>query len=130
MTATVGNDGVVRVGTNTIAELKAWSVTENADRVEDTAMGDSARTYQAGFNDVEGTIECHFDPSDTNGQEALTIGATVSLVLWPFGAGTGNPEWTVSATILGIESSGQINEIIAVTFNWAVASGTLTKGTQ
>lgn len=129
MTTYTGNSGVVKIGTNTVGEVRSFTVNENADRVEDTALGDTNRTYKAGLTDVGGTIECHYDPGDTNGQVAMTPGAQVSLVLWPLGAGTGNPEWTVTATILSIVTSIQFNEIVAVTFEWG-AAGTLSKGTQ
>lgn len=129
MATHTGNSGVVKVGTNTVAEVVSFSVNENADRVEDTALGDTNRTYKAGLTDVTGTIECHYDPSDTNGQAAMTAGANVSLTLWPQGAGSGNAEWTVSATILSIVTTVQFNEIISVTFEWG-AAGTLTKSTQ
>jgi len=129
MATYTGNDGVVKIGTNTVAEVTSFTVTENADRVEDTALGDTNRTYKSGLSDVSGTIECHYDDTDTSGQGAMTVGSTVSLVLWPLGAGTGNPEWTVSATILGINTTVQFNEIIGASFEWG-AAGTLTKGTQ
>ena len=129
MSTYTGNSGVVKIGTNTVAEVVGFSVTENADRVEDTALGDSNRTYKAGLTDVSGTIECHFDPPDTNGQVAMTAGATVSLVLWPEGSGTGNSEWTVSATVLSINTNVAFNEIISTTFEWG-AAGAMTKGTQ
>jgi len=129
MATYTGNDGVVKIGTNTVAEVTSFTVTENADRVEDTALGDTNRTYKSGLSDVSGTIECHYDDTDTNGQGAMTIGSEVSLVLWPIGSGTGNPEWTVTATILGINTTVQFNEIVSASFEWG-AAGTLTKGTQ
>lgn len=129
MTTYTGNSGVVKIGTNTVGEVKGFSVTENADRVEDTALTDTNRTYKAGLTDVSGTIECHYDPGDTNGQVAMTAGAEVSLVLWPEGAGSGNSEWTVTATILSIETNVAFNEIISATFSWG-AAGALSKGTQ
>ena len=129
MTTATGNSGVVKVGTNTVAEVVSFTINENADRVEDTALGDTNRTYKAGLTDVGGTVECHYDASDTNGQEAMTPGSTVSFTFWPEGAGTGNPEATVSATILSIVTTVQFNEIISRTFEWG-AAGTLTWGTQ
>lgn len=129
MATYTGNDGVVKIGTNTVAEVVSFSITENADRVEDTALGDTNRTYKSGLQEVSGTIECHFDDTDTNGQEAMDVGSTVSLVLWPTGAGTGNPEWTVNATILSVATNVQFNEIVSRTFEWS-AAGALSKGTQ
>lgn len=129
MTTYTGNSGVVRIDTNSIAEVVSFDINENADRVEDTALGDTNRTYKPGLTDVSGTITCHYDDGDTNGQVAMTAGAEVNLVLWPLGSGTGNPEWTVTATILSVQTSVQFNEIIEATFEWG-AAGALTKGTQ
>lgn len=129
MSTYTGNSGVVKVGTNTVAEVTAFSVNEGADRIEDTALGDTNRTYKSGLTEVTGSIECHYDPTDTNGQVAMTAGSEVSLTLWPQGAGTGNAEWTVTATILSVNTNVTFNEIITISFEWG-AAGTLTKGTQ
>lgn len=129
MTTYTGDSGIVRIGTNTVAEVVSFTINENADRIEDTALGDSNRTYKAGLEEVSGTIECHWDPSDTNGQGAMTSGAEVSLTLWPQGSGSGNAEWTVTATILSIVTEVRFNEIISATYEWG-AAGTLTKSTQ
>ena len=42
-----GSEGTVKVGANAVAEIKSYSLTETADTIEDTVMGDSARTYQS-----------------------------------------------------------------------------------
>ena len=44
-----GSEGVVKVGSDTVAEVRDWSLEETADVIEDTSMGDSARTKQAGL---------------------------------------------------------------------------------
>ena len=129
MTTYTGNSGVVRIDSNNIGEVVSFDINEAADRVEDTALGDTNRTYKAGLQDVSGTITCHWDPGDTTGQDLMTPGASVNLVLWPQGAGTGNEEWTVTATILSVQTSVTFNEIIEAVFEWA-AAGALTKGVQ
>ena len=129
MTTYTGNSGVVKIGTNTVGEVVSFTVNEVADRVEDTVLGDTNRTYKSGLEEVSGTIEVRWDPGDTNGQEAMQPGDSVSLVLWPQGSGTGNVEWTVTATILSRTLNVTFNEIIGATIEWA-AAGSLTKGTQ
>lgn len=133
MTTTVGRSGTVYVGTNQVAEVRAFSINESAGRIEDTALGDSNRTYKAGLAEVSGTIECWWDKSDTNGQEAMTVGTTVSLDLRPEGDGSGLASYQVSAQITGIVLDGVSSEgdgqIITRTFEWA-AAGALTKTTQ
>ena len=129
MATVTGNDGVVLIDTNVVAEVTSFTINENADRIEDTALGDSNRTYKAGLADVSGSIECWYDKSDTNGQEAMTVGSTVNLVLRPEGTGSGLAEWTVSADVLTNETAINFNEIVTRNFTWG-AAGALTKGTQ
>lgn len=129
MTTHTGNSGVAMIGANVIAEVTGYTINENADRLEDTALGDANKTYKAGDIDVGGTIDCWFDVSDTNGQEAMDVGAEVALVLRPYGTGSGLPTWTVTATILRQTSEVKRNQIISRSFEWG-AAGALTKGTQ
>ena len=41
-----GSEGIVKVGSNSVAEIRSYSIEESADTLEDTSMGDSARTYK------------------------------------------------------------------------------------
>ena len=68
-----GVDGVVKVGTNTVAEVRNWSVSESADTIEDTTINDTSRTYQAGLKSWSGSLTAFWDETDTNGQVALTV---------------------------------------------------------
>ncbi len=42
-----GSEGYVKVGANTVAEVRDWSLTISSDTVADNTMGDSARTHKA-----------------------------------------------------------------------------------
>lgn len=104
MSTHAGNEGTVKVGSNAVAEIDNFSFQESASPVEDTAMGDTWKTYIAGtgFNEWSGSLECHWDETDTNGQEALTINAGVTLNLYPEGATTGDKYYTGTAIITRI----------------------------
>ncbi len=83
MATTIGKDGVVTVGGNTVAELNGWETTETAEPVEDTELSDEFKTYKSGTDivkDWKAKISCMWDETDTDGQEAMTIGALVTLV--------------------------------------------------
>lgn len=130
MSVSSGNDGAVYIGANPVAEVRSYTVRENAPRIDRTVLGDANRRYMSDVPDVEGTIECLFEPDDTTGQEAMTVGAVVSLDLRPQGTGTGLPTWTVSATILSIDGPNPaFGEMLTRSFSWA-AAGALTKGVQ
>lgn len=124
-----GNSGVVQVGANAVAEVLDFSISETANTVDDTVLGDSAMTHLAGLNGWSGSINCYWDDTDTNGQVALTIGASVTLSLLPEGAGTGLAEYTGTATIVGIERAVANDSIVTQSFTFT-GNGALTIGTD
>lgn len=129
MATYTGNNGVVMAGTSAIAEVRSFTLREDAPRIEDTVLGDANRTYKADLPTVDGTIECLYDPAGA-GQSALTIGAEVTLDLRPLGTGSGNPKLVVPVNITGIDGPNvQFGELITVTFSWA-AAGALVKSSQ
>lgn len=99
-----GYEGTVKVGVNAIAEIEEFSLNETVDPIVDTQMGDLAETHIAGSNITKWTAEvhCHWDETNTNGQEALTIGASVTLNMYPEGATTGDKFYSGLASITSI----------------------------
>ena len=53
MATHAGKSGLVKNGSNTIAEVRTWTINTNADVIEDTAMGDTARTYLSGLTSAD-----------------------------------------------------------------------------
>ena len=104
-----GNDGVVLIGTDVMAEVISFSVDETADTIEDTVMGDTSKTYKASFTDFTATVETYFDDTDT-AQQAVTAGDTVTLNLQMEGNTTSDHKLTGSAIVtsrsIGVTSDG------------------------
>ena len=123
-----GSEGVVSVGANAIAEVRSWQLSESADTVEDTTMGDSAKSFKAGLTEWEGSIECYWDETDTNGQEALTSGAEVTLNLYPEGSASSATYFTGSAIVTGISRQGAHDGMVEASFNYK-GNGSLTQST-
>ena len=123
-----GVDGVLKVGTNTVAEVRNWSINETADTLEDTTMNDTSRTYQAGLKSWSGSLTAFWDETDTNGQEALTIGSSATLNLYPEGATTGDIYYSGTAIVNSIGISVPTNGFVERTIGFQ-GSGALTKGT-
>src|SRR5210317_2490287 len=74
MATYTGENGQVSIGADsagqtTIAEVRSWTVEHTKDVVEDTVMGDAARTYKAGLHQFTGSMEILYD--DTAAQLAL-----------------------------------------------------------
>ena len=123
-----GSEGVVKVGANTISEVKDWSLSETADTIEDTVMGDVARTRKPSLTSASGSISCFWDESDSTGQIAMQAGSEVTLNLYPEGATTGDYFASVSAIITTQDASAAMDGMIEASFSWE-SNGAVTWAT-
>lgn len=117
MAVTKGNDGVVRVdelgqpsGSIAVAEIKSWSVEENADTLETTTMGDSARTYLPSIKGWSGSIDVLWDSSYDAGDN-LTIGNQILIDFYPVDSPTGDV-FGGTCTITGINISSSFDGMV------------------
>ncbi len=126
-----GLEGSVRLGSNAVAEMIEWEFTEKVEPVDDTSMGDAYKTHIAasGIKEWSGSMTCHWDETDTNGQVAMTVGASVTLNMYPEGATTGDTYWTGTASITERGQTQKMDgETIRATFSF-MGNGALTRGT-
>jgi len=128
MATHTGSQGTVKVGSNAVAELKSWSLDQTQDTVETTKLGDTVKTYSVTQSSSSGTMDCFWDETDTNGQVACSIGATVTLNLYPEGATSGDTYYTGSAIITSVGVSQTHDGIVERTIGFQV-SGAVTIGT-
>ena len=124
-----GSEGSVAVGANAIAEVRSFSITESADTIEDTTMGDAARTYKPSLTSFSGSVEVFWDETDTNGQIALAVGSEITFNVYPEGSTSGDAYLTGSAIVTGktINSSadGMVEASISLQGNGALTTGTV-----
>ncbi|MEY2653823.1 MAG: hypothetical protein RLZZ524_851 [Pseudomonadota bacterium] len=123
-----GVDGVIKISTNVVAEVRNWSINETADTIEDTTMNDTSRTYQTGLKGWSGSLTAFWDETDTNGQVAMTIGASIALELYPEGATTGDAKYSGTVLITSIGVSVPTNGMVERTIGFQ-GTGALTIGT-
>lgn len=107
-----GSEGVVKVGANTVAEIRSYTITESADTLEDTSMGDSARTYKPSLTTFTGSIDALWDETDTTGQGALSIGAEVTFAVYPEGDTSGDTYYTGSAIVTEVSRTGSFDGLV------------------
>ena len=128
MATHTGSAGTVKVGSNAVAEVRNWSLDQSQDTVETTKLGDTVKTYSVTQSSSSGTMDCHWDETDTNGQVACSIGATVTLNLYPEGATSGDTYYTGSAIITSVGVSQTHDGIVERSLGFQV-SGAVTIGT-
>ena len=128
MATHTGSEGTVKVGANAIAEIRSFSIEESADTLEDTTMGDTARTYKSSLTNYTGTVDVLWDETDTTGQGALTIGASVTLNLYPEGDASGDTYYTGTAIVTGRTINSSFDGLVEMSIS-VQGSGALTQTT-
>lgn len=123
-----GTEGVVKVGANTVAECRGWSIEQQADVVEDTVLGDTWKTNKASLKSWNGSLTCWWDETDTNGQTALAIGAEVTLNVYPEGATSGDSYYSGSAIVTNKTNKGETGGMVEAEITF-VGNGALLEPT-
>ena len=122
-----GKEGVVTAGGSGIGELTGFTLETTADVVEDTALTDATKSFVAGRTSFSGTLEMHYDETDSP-QQTLTAGSSISFVLLPEGNASGDESFTGTGIVTGMSVSIPLDGITtrSVTFQ---GTGALTRGT-
>jgi len=130
MATHTGSEGTVRVGANAIAEIRSYSLEETADTAEDTSMGDAYRTFKTTLKAWTGSVDVFWDETDTNGQVALVVGATVTANFFPEGASAGQSEkyYSGDAIVTGKTVTGSFDGMVESTITLQ-GTGALTLAT-
>jgi hypothetical protein len=123
MATHTGVNGVVKVGANSVAEITGFTLNETNDTVEDTSLNDSKKSYLALRGDATATIECHWDETDTNGQEALDVGTSATIELYPEGTDSGDAYYTGTGIVTGADVAVSMDGIISRTLNIQFSGG-------
>ena len=126
MATHTGSEGTVRVGaTNSVLEIRSYSVEETADTVEDTSMGDSYRTFKTTLKGWSGSIDVFWDETDATGQGALVPGSEVAIRFYPEGATTADVYLTGQAIVTGKTITGSFDGMVESTIT-VQGTGALT----
>jgi len=127
MATHTGSEGVVKIGTFTMAETRSYTLTETGDTIEDSVMGDSYRTFKTGMKSWTGSVVCFWDEAES-AQSALTVGASVTLNLYPEGNASTDKYYTGTVLVTSIERSAAFDGMVEATFSFQ-GTGTLTEST-
>ncbi|MDC3382355.1 hypothetical protein OAV94_01010 [Candidatus Pelagibacter sp.] len=123
-----GSEGLIKVGTSSVSEIRSYSIEESAETLEDTSMGDAARTYKPSLTSFSGSLDVFWDETDTSGQGALSIGSEVTLVVYPEGDATGDTYYTGSAIVTGVSRTGAFDGLVEASIS-VQGNGALTETT-
>ena len=122
-----GKEGVVTAGGTGVGELTSFTLETTGDVVEDTALTDSTKSFVAGRTSFSGTLEMHFDETDSP-QTTLVAGSSISFVLLPEGNTTGDASYTGTGIVTGMSINNSMDAIVSRTVTFQ-GTGALTIGT-
>ena len=122
-----GKEGVVTAGGTAVGELTSFTLETTGDVVEDTALTDATKSFVAGRTSFSGTLEMHFDETDTP-QTNLVAGASIAFILLPEGNASGDRSFTGTGIVTGMSVNNSMDAIISRTVTFQ-GTGALSIGT-
>jgi predicted secreted protein len=127
MATHTGSEGTIKIGTDTLGELRSFSLETTGDTIETSNMGTTARTYKAGLTSWSGTASLFWDELDA-GQTALVAGAEITIKVYPEGATAGDKYYTGTAIVTAKSVSASFDGLVesAISFQ---GTGTLSFST-
>jgi predicted secreted protein len=111
MATHTGSEGLIKVGTDTVGELRSFSLETTGDTIETSNMGTTARTYKAGLTAWSGTASLFWDETDA-GQTALALGTEIVIKVYPEGATAGDKYYTGSAIVTAKSVSASFDGLV------------------
>jgi predicted secreted protein len=111
MATKLGREGLIKLSSTTIGELRNYALTHTSDTVEDSVIGDTYRTRLASMKSFSVSGDLYWDETDA-GQLLITIGSSVTLNLYPEGATTGDVYYSGAAIVTQFNVSASFDGII------------------
>lgn len=115
-----GKNGALSVdgGSTNVAQLTAWTITQNAETIEASYMGADWKCIKPGMSSWEGTAEAIFDTTEVY----PVIGAVVDLVAYEI---AGTTTYSGSAIVTSLETSVGVEDMITASLSFT-GDGALT----
>ena len=127
MATHTGSEGTVKIGSDTLGEIRSYTIESTGETIEDSTMGDSARTYKAGLTTFSASFEVYFDETDT-AQNAVDAGASITFSVYPEGDTAGDTYYTGSGIVTGRSITASFDGMVEMSLS-VQGSGALTETT-
>ena len=122
MATLTGENGKVMFGDDSggastqVAEVRSWTVEHTKDVIEDTRMGDAARTYISGLHAFTGTMECMYDTAQTSPAVFDPANdATLSVEFFPAATGV---KYVGDVIVTSVSRTASFDDLVTVTVSF------------
>lgn len=124
MATHLGKEGYLKVSATTVGEVRDYSLSQSAAQVDDTVIGDEWTTTKTTLKSWTASGSLFWDEADA-GQLSLTIGATVTLDLYPEGVAASDTYFSGSCNITQFDVTARHDSMVEASFS-AQGNGALS----
>ncbi len=122
-----GKEGVIKTGSNVTGNVTGFTLETSGDVVENTSLGNAAKTFTAGRTSFSGSIDMNWDEGDTS-QEEMDCGSSLTFTLLPEGNSSGDISFSGSGIVTGMSVGVTLDGVTTRTVTFQ-GTGALTQGT-
>jgi len=118
-----GKDGSISAGLNNLANITSFSINEEADTLETTAMGNAGyKTFVGSLKSWSGTVEAVFDDTDS----AVTVGSAITLTVVVDDGSSNQVQYSGSCIVTSRSVEVGVADLVTVSFD-VTGTGALTE---
>lgn len=115
MATLVGNEGTVKIGANSVGEIRDWKAKFENEIADVSTLGTGYKKTRGTLKSASGSVDCFCDPDNALQNQLAVPGAQVTLVLV---MATGK-QFTVPVTIESCEvNQGGTSGMVERNFAW------------
>ena len=123
MSTYTGENGTVKIGSDSagesaIAEVRSWTVEHTKDVVEDTSMGDSARTFKHGLHQFTGSMEVIYDDGHTAASDAFRPDNDTALYIEFYPSTTAGEKFSGQVLVTSVSRTASFDDLVTCTVNF------------
>jgi hypothetical protein len=121
-------------GVDLSAYITSITLSQSADNLEDTAMGDTSRSYIGGLKSGSVSIEFNADFAAAKTEATIfpLVGTSTAVVVKPVSGSVSatNPSYTFNVIVNSWDTlNGSVGEIATHSIDWPI-TGSITKATS
>ena len=118
-----GKDGSISAGLNNLANITSFTINEEADTLETTAMGNAGyKTFVGSLKSWSGTVEAVFGVVDS----AVVVGSAITLTVVVDDGSSNQVQYSGSCIVTSRSVEVAVADLVGVTFE-VTGSGALTE---
>ena len=123
MATYTGENGQVKIGSDSagetaIAEVRSWTVEHTKDVVEDTVMGDAARTNKNGLNQFKGSMDVVYDDGHTAASDAFRPDNDTNLFIEFYPSSSAGEKFTGKVIVTSVSRTASFDDLVTTTVNF------------